>query len=76
MTSAKRMNGDSMTFKDLVKSKGYTAQMLAERTGISVRTIWSYYSGARSIKKCQADWFMMLADILDVSPADLISLDD
>lgn len=50
--------------------------MLAEMTGISVRTIWSYYRGARSIKKCQADWFMMIADILDVTPQELIALDD
>lgn len=65
-----------MTFKELVKTKGYTAPELAKMTGISVRTLWSYYNGARSIKKCQADWFIMLSDILEVDPKEMIALDD
>ncbi len=65
-----------MKFGEYIRSKGYTSKRIADEVGISVRTIEAYANGRCSLKKCRAWLIVALADILETTPKELISLDD
>lgn len=54
------------------KEKGLSQSQLAERSGISVRTIQKYEQGARLLKKAESETVLKIAKALSCTVEDLI----
>ena len=55
------------------KRIGLSQSELARRSGVNLRTLQQYESGAKSIKRASAESVIALADVLHCSPKDLIT---
>lgn len=53
---------------------GYTQSMLAQKSGVSLRTIQQYESHARDISKASGQTLMMLARALECSVEDIVDI--
>ena len=65
-----------MKFGEYIREKGYTAKSLAEKMGVSVRTMEGYTTGRFSLKSARALFVDQLADVLGTTSKELIRLDD
>lgn len=65
-----------MTFGEFIRSQGYTAKSLAEKVGVSVRTMEGYTTGRFSLKSARALFVDQLADALGTTSKELVHLDD
>lgn len=65
-----------MNFDEYLRSKGFTVRSLAKKAGVSHRTLEQYSSGRYPLKNARAWLIVALADALDATPKELISLDD
>lgn len=68
--------GDNMKFDEYLRSKGFTVRSLAKKAGVSHRTLEQYSSGRYPLKNARAWLIVALADALETTPKELISLDD
>ena len=59
------------TLKELRKAAGLSQAQLAKKSGVDIRTIQAYESGARDMGKAQVDNVIKLADALDVPCEDI-----
>ena len=57
------------------ENKGLSQSQLADKVGISVRTLQAFESGARPLEKAQVRTVLKLADALGCSVYDLIKLE-
>lgn len=64
-----------MTFSELIRAKGFTSVSLAEKSGVSRRTIELYRSRHESLDNAHAGIVADLADALGVTVRDLLELD-
>lgn len=62
------------TLKELRKAAGLSQAQLAKKSGVDVRTIQAYESGARDMGKAQVDNVIKLADALGVPCEEIKSL--
>lgn len=60
-----------MKIKEIMAMRGITAHRLAEKSGVSVRTIEQYMSGRADIKNARAHIVVSLAEALEVTPKQL-----
>lgn len=67
--------GDRMTFGEFMRAKGHTAKSLAEAVGVNVRTMEGYTTGRFPLKNSKAWLIVALADVLETTPKDLLTLD-
>lgn len=65
-----------MKFGEYIRTKGYTAKSLAEKVGISIRTMEGYTTGRFPLKTSRAWLIVALADALETTPKELILMDD
>lgn len=59
-------------FKKLLKEKGYTVQRLADKAGVSKRSIDGYMNGSKRWENSHLWFALKIADALEISPHELI----
>ena len=64
--------GDTLKIQQLRKNSGYSQSMLAKRSGVNLRTLQQYETGAKDINKAAGTTLKALADTLGVSMEDLM----
>lgn len=65
-----------MKFNELIKSKGFTVASLADKAGVSARSLEQYSSGRYPLKNSRAHFIVAVADALGMHPKELLKLDD
>lgn len=65
-----------MTFGEYVRSNGFTAKSLAEKAGVSVRTLECYTTGRLPLKNSRAWLIVAVAEALETTPKYLLTLDE
>ena len=64
------MNKKGMWLRAFREDRGFTRAQLAERAGISPRTLEKYEQGVLDLKDASYSVVESLAEVLDVSPVD------
>lgn len=70
----KKSANRSSRLKQIRKSSGFTQKELAEKSGISLRTIRSYEQSSRSINRAEAGNLILLSQCLHCKISDLIEI--
>lgn len=63
-----------MKFNEFIKSKGYTVESLANKAGISARSLEQYSSGRYQLKNARAFFVVAIAEALEISVNELIKM--
>lgn len=64
-----------MTFRELMDSKGMSINQLAAAVGVSPRSLEPYSRGQYPLRNARAWMFIGIAEALDVTPQELLALD-
>ena len=65
-----------MRFNELIRSKGFTVPSLAEKAGVSPRSLEQYSSGRYPLRNSRAYFIVAVADALGMHPRELLELDE
>lgn len=68
--------GDIMRFLEYITTKGFTVKSLAEKAGVNQRTLEQYSTGIYPLRYALAWFIVAIAEALDTTPKELLSLDD
>lgn len=65
-----------MKFVDYIREKGFTAKSLAEKSGVSVRSLECYTSGRFKWRNARLWFAEAIAESLEISTKKLMEFDD
>ncbi len=65
-----------MKFADYIRRKGFTTKSLAEKSGVSVRSLECYTSGRFKWRNARLWFAEAIADTLEISTKTLMGFDD
>lgn len=65
-----------MKFGEYMREKGFTAKSLAEKSGLSIRSVERYTTGRLPLKNSRAWFISALASALGTTVEYLLTLDD
>ena len=65
-----------MNFVDYIRGKGFTTKSLAEKSGVSVRSLECYTSGRFKWRNARLWFAEAIADTLEISTKTLMGFDD
>lgn len=65
-----------MKFVDYIRRKGFTTKSLAEKSGVSVRSLECYTSGRFKWRNARLWFAEAIADTLEISTKTLMGFDD
>lgn len=65
-----------MTFDEYIRAKGFTVRSLAKKAGVNHRSLEGYSSGRYPLKNARAWFIVAVADALETTPKELLSLDN
>ena len=68
--------GDDMRFSEYITARGFTVKSLAEKAGVNPRSLEQYSTGRYPLKNARAWFVVAIAEALDTTPKELLSLDD
>lgn len=68
------MNGANMRIKEMREKRGMTQAELADKAGISIRSLQAYEQGFKSINRAAAITVYRLAQALRCAPEDVLEL--
>lgn len=64
-----------MTFKELIKSRGFTQRSLAEASNVNLRQISRVSTGSSRLSNLTAENFLSITKALSIDPYELLELD-